>query len=48
MISVVISATVTWEFTTEEVISSVLIDSNFSSYDDFRKQLKESFFANLM
>lgn len=45
---VIISSTVTWKFDKSEVVASTLIDSNFSSYDDFRKQLKDSFFANLM
>lgn len=48
MISVTISSTVTWEFSNEEVVKLLLIDSNFSSYDDFRNQLKDAFFANLM
>lgn len=48
MISVTISSTVTWEFTSDEVTSSSLVDSNFSSFDDFRNQLKDAFFANLM
>ena len=37
-----------WEFSNEEVVKLLLIDSNFSSYDDFRNQLKDAFFANLM